>query len=91
LACFVGEIESEETSEAGALIPASADLLWPMEILKVFFLNPPIRISFDDDFINKEQIISWMNEWSPQETSSVPKFKRTKNCDESDIRVDFTG
>lgn len=94
MSCFDWGIKSEEDQKGTkeALYPAANNLLWsPKKKLKVFFMNPPTGIEYKKDGVNKEQIIGWMNEWSPTETSSVPKFERTETPNDNDIRIKFTG
>lgn len=56
-------------------------------------MNPIPKVCYDDedDTINTAQIIKWMNEWSGGEESRVPRFKKTKNRDQSDVRIEFSG
>lgn len=89
MGCFE-DVESEDDQvDEAALFPAPNNLLWKKKELKVFIMNYPLQ-EYNKDRINKEQIIGWMNEWSPGE-SPVPKFVRTEEIDHSDIRIKFTG
>lgn len=75
------------------LFPGPEDKWWlPNSVLKVYFMNRIPQVYYDDkdDQINTKQIIDWMNEWSSTD-SRVPRFEKTLQRDQSDIRIEFCG
>ena len=64
--------------------------LWnPESTLKVSFKKKVPRVYYEKKLINKTKIIEWMNEWSPDDDSCVPKFVLEETFGKGDVRIDF--
>ena len=84
--------QAETEHHDGAAAVVQCELIWKeREILKVYFMNPPVLDSWGIG-VTTQQILDWANEaWSKDPDSKVPKFKLYETSRRADVRVKFAG
>ena len=84
--------QAETEHHDGAAAVVQCELIWKeREILKVYFMNPPVLDSWGIG-VTTQQILDWANEaWRKDPNSKVPKFELCGTSRRADVRVKFAG
>ncbi len=85
-------LQAETEHHDGAAAVIKCEKVWQREILKVYFMNPPVLDSWRIG-VTTQQILDWANEaWRKDPmNSNIPEFNLCEVLNKADIRVKFAG
>ncbi|XP_064383884.1 uncharacterized protein LOC135332900 [Halichondria panicea] len=83
-------LQAETEHHDGAAAVVQCEKVWQREILKVYFMNPPVLDSWRIG-VTTQQILDWANEaWRKDPmNSNIPEFNLCEVLNKADIRVKF--